>query len=105
MSFTVSDDDSAIIKIFEKRFSTMKKLSNSIIKTYVLAFFAKYYGFSPKSGETEITYVSDDMSLIEVSVNGHNYGVSCETSYIEGIGFNGFTLDTLKITQITNDDE
>ena len=77
----------------------MKKLSNSIIKNYVLAFFAKYYGFAPKSGETEITSVSDDMSLIGVSINGHEYVVNCETSYIEGIGFNGFALDTLRIAQ------
>ena len=82
----------------------MKKLSNSIIKNYVLAFFAKYYGFAPKSGETEIISVSDDMSVIRVMINGHEYVVNCETSYIEGIGFNGFTLDTLKITQIIDDE-
>lgn len=81
----------------------MKKLSNSIIKNYVLAFFVKYYGFAPKSGETEIITVSDDMSVIRVSINGHEYEVYCDTSYIEGIGFNGFTLDTLKITQIIDD--
>lgn len=75
----------------------MKKMSTGAVKVYVLALFARYYGFSPKSSAVIINEYCADLSVISVTINGIEYGIECETSVVKGIGFNGFKLDTLKI--------
>ena len=76
----------------------MKKMNATAVKGFALALVARYYGFKPKNGEITILEYTDDLS--EITVNGVDYLLSCETSIVKGIGFNGFKLDTLNISRL-----
>lgn len=78
----------------------MKKMNVTAVKNFTLALILRYYGFKPKSGDLCITEYEDDLSKIYFIVNGVDYVLTCETSVIKGIGFNGFKLDTLAINRL-----
>ena len=78
----------------------MKKMNATAVKGFALALVARYYGFKPKNVEITIQEYTDDLSEIHFTVNGVDYLLSCETSIVKGIGFNGFKLDTLNISRL-----
>ena len=78
----------------------MKKMNATAVKGFALALVARYYGFKPKNSEITIHEYTDDLSEIHFTVNSVEYLLSCETSIVKGIGFNGFKLDTLNISRL-----
>lgn len=78
----------------------MKRMNATAVKSFTLALVLRYYGFKPKTSELIIKEYTDDLSSISFTVNGVDYLLTCETSIVKGIGFNGFKLDTLSIARL-----
>lgn len=78
----------------------MKRMNATAVKSFTLALVLRYYGFKPKTSELVIKEYTDDLSNISFGVNGVDYLLTCETSIVKGIGFNGFKLDTLSILRL-----
>lgn len=79
----------------------MKRMNATAVKSFTLALVLRFYGFKPKNGEIAIQEYTDDLSEIHFNVNGVDYLLTCETSIVKGIGFNGFKLDTLSIIRLS----